>query len=129
MPVIRYACSQQTSPSNALSISSEMLPAVLAGGLSSSAAGSCPEEASSREKFRAAHISWLRAQGDTGERARQYFEEAEIDMYLLWTRVMQLGGMEYVSCCDPPSVWPTACISSLSRQPSRPLSTSAQHHG
>ena len=67
--------------------------------------------ASCREKFKTAHISWLRAQGDTGERARQYFEEAEIDMFLLWTRVMQLGGMEYVSRCHAPSVRPTACIS------------------
>ncbi len=75
---------------------------MLAGGVSSSAAGSCPEEAACREKFRAAHISWLRAQGDTGERARQYYEEAEIDMYLLWTRVMQLGGVEFVSACHLP---------------------------
>lgn len=54
-----------------------------------------------REKFTSAHISWLRAQGDTGGRSRQYFEEAEIDMYLLWTRVVQHGGMDCVSACNP----------------------------
>ena len=72
-------------------------PAVRAGRAKSSAAASWSADLPCKEKFTSAHISWLRKQGDTGERSRQYFEDAEMDMFLLWTRIVQHGGIDAVS--------------------------------
>ena len=80
--------------------------AVLAGGMGSNTGGvgnSAAEanlvEYPSRERFTRLYTSWLRQQGDTAERTRQYYEDIELDMFLLWTRILQYGSLEAVSAC------------------------------
>jgi len=86
--------------------------AVLAGGMGSniggmsnrgdvgnSAAEAKPIEYPSRERFTRLYTSWLRHQGDTAERTRQYYEDIELDMFLLWTRILQYSSLEAVSAC------------------------------
>ena len=69
------------------------------GGVGNSAAEAKPIEHPSRERFTRVYTSWLRQQGDTAERTRQYYEDIELDMFLLWTCILQYGSLEAVSAC------------------------------
>lgn len=69
------------------------------GGVGNRAADAKPIEYPSRERFTRLYTSWLRQQGDTAERTRQYYEDIELDMFLLWTRILQYGSLEAVGAC------------------------------
>ena len=64
---------------------------------SGAAAGSAASEGPSRTDFRTAYLEWLKRQGDSAERSRQFYGDSELDLFLLWTRVAQYGGLKAVS--------------------------------
>jgi hypothetical protein len=60
------------------------------------AGASALRERPSRTDFRRAYLDWLKRQGDSAERSRQFYGDSEIDLFLLWTRVAQYGSLEAV---------------------------------
>lgn len=80
---------------------------MLAGGRNSSgtANGSSTRERPSRTDFRRAYLEWLKRQGDSAERSRQFYGDSELDLFLLWTRVAQHGGLKAVSAVPLSLSW------------------------
>ncbi len=44
-----------------------------------------------------AYVDWLKQEGHDVDRSRQYYGETEIDVYMLFMRVMEHGGLDGVS--------------------------------
>ena len=91
---------------------------LLAGVRNSSgaAAGSAARERPSRTDFRRAYLEWLKRQGDSAERSRQFYGDSELDLFLLWTRVAQYGGLEAVSALTLSLSWSKISIQTSSTE-------------
>ena len=52
-----------------------------------------------------AYVDWLKQEGHDVDRSRQYYGENEMDMYMLFKRVIEHGGLDSVSWLSPNPSW------------------------
>ena len=47
------------------------------------------------------YVDWLKQEGHDVDRSRQYYGESEINVYMLFKRVIEHGGLDSVSLPNP----------------------------